>query len=810
MRNFFSRAILSCLFLSTLALTAIAQQPLQNLALNKTATQSSQFESYPASAICDGKGSTINHTNKGINEYVQIDLGQEYLIASVLVLNRNGVRERLKNFDIDLSSSPSRGFQLFANYKDERDKGGWGEFISGTFSSKEAMHGRYVRLTNRDNNYLHIAEIEVYGVPYQDANRMAQIDEGIRQEISATAQEETLNLEQSLFSNIVINNTERTGETKQVNLINKTQEPLDIYINGEKSELKLKGIDGKQSFTFKVGDQVETEGVNTSGEIIGTPTLRISADTKETIFLLAQKSFESISPDARKALTKDHAENLGGIDLLEFDPAFVSNSFKPNGKIFKAINKFNYKTQVETGGAGFYVPQGFGNLGDSNTGRGNFTRQTIIGRDKLQESWSVGASGSVAIPKKTVTVTPNLGFNYKDSKMKQTDRNDVFVSSLERSESYNLALLDVTKTYLTQEFINAIEEIKNTSDANEVIRKYGTHFTDNVIYGSIRQEYVRLQEDKILKSHTRGFDLNGGVKVSKSGTKTITRSPFGRGGTTQVTGSTGSSTLGEAKFSAGWERTDEHYRETSDLTERYAYVGTPDGPVAIAIGNLIPISSLVYPQIMKTEKCESQLQPIRDTLEQAINNHLNSMTEREVNIPYRTFSFKVDNVEWDMADPPLGANIDGYIKAVINLGSLHQEVGISKGDENYQQQFHMEELLKSDAHLHRDDCVDKSKWFVVKQYGYYNGFGGNAEAVFDPITMEVLSSHLLEHDPIGGHDWLKVVPSVFNIEDAAGMQTHTFILEHPWDGTERAKMKINIKLVTGVGFGDNKIHVPGM
>lgn len=224
MKKILSQAILNCLFLSSLAFTAIAQQPLQNLALNKKAIQSSQSESkHPASAICDGDKSTVNHTNKGRNEYVQIDLGQEYLIASVLVLNRLGWRDRLKNFDIHLSSSPSSGFQLFASYRDDaKDNGGWGEFYSGTFSSKKAMHGRYVRLTNTDDNYLHVAEIEVYGVPYKSANRMAQMDEKIRQEIDAIAQEQTLNLEKSFFSNIEINDTEKTGDTKQVNIENET------------------------------------------------------------------------------------------------------------------------------------------------------------------------------------------------------------------------------------------------------------------------------------------------------------------------------------------------------------------------------------------------------------------------------------------------------------------------------------------------------------------------------------------------------------------------------------------------------------
>ena len=282
------------------------------------------------------------------------------------------------------------------------------------------------------------------------------------------------------------------------------------------------------------------------------------------------------------------------------------------------------------------------------------------------------------------------------------------------------------------------------------------------------------------------------------------------GGTTTITGSNNSSQLAEVNFSAGWERTDEAYNETSSLTERYSYVGKDDDPVAIGVGNLIPISALVYAPIMKSKLGNAELKQKRQYLEQAINDHLSSLRNKSTPAPYRTFSYRISDVKWEIADPPLGNTIDGSIEAVTNLGTLHHEVAKLENDQQRIKQFVHQELLKDKSYLNRDDCVDKTKWHVVKQYGYYSGFGSKAKAVFDPVQLNLVSSHLLEHDPIGGHDLYTVVPSTYTIKNESKRQSHVFELKHPFDGTEGGTMRITIEIQPGVGFGDNAVYIPNL
>ncbi|MEX0289303.1 MAG: discoidin domain-containing protein [Flavobacteriaceae bacterium] len=800
---------------------SMAFSALRNVAIGAMARQSSTYggNQHAANKVCDGNAYTFNHTHAGPNQWIEIDLGREYNIQYINVLNRmDGGLERLQHFEVLVSKYPNsfrrQNKAYHAGYVHSRDKvkNGAPWLVSKSFLPViNQTVGRYVSIISTDNNFLHIAELEVYAAPMQGpSNRVNRLNEAIKRDMEQMAAEHTRRMAQSFFSNVDTTMVAPQKDSIAVTFVNRSQAKLDLFVNDQKYK-ELNSSSTPQMVKLKIGDQIYTVGTNTRNAVIGTPHLFINSSfSKIPVFLNAVEEVEKF--EQRTGRTKDFSVNLQGIDLLDFDPAFVSNSFKPSGQIFRAMAKFSYN-DMSTAGNIFVVPAGFGNLGDSNIGFGNFTRETIIGRDKLQESWSVGASGSVSIPVKGkgMTVTPNIGFNYRDQKLKETNQNDVFVSSIERSVVYDLGIRNITEVFLDEKFVFAVENINSLADARRIVSQYGTHYTDNVAYGAIKQKYLRLSEASILNSHTRGFDLNGGVKVSKDASGiTKTRSPFAHGGTTTITGSNNSSQLAEVNFSAGWERTDEAYDETSSLTERYSYVGKDDDPVAIGVGNLIPISALVYAPIMKSKLGNAELKLKRQYLEQAINDHLSSLRNKSTPAPYRTFSYRVSDVKWEIADPPLGNTIDGSIQAVTNLGTLHHEVAKLENDQQRIKQFVHQELLKDKSYLNRDDCVDKTKWHVVKQYGYYSGFGSKAKAVFDPVQLNLVSSHLLEHDPIGGHDLYKVVPSTYTINNESKRQSHVFELKHPFDGTEGGTMRITIEIQPGVGFGDNAVYIPNM
>jgi hypothetical protein len=59
-----------------------------NIAIGKSATQSSTFNGFDASRAIDGSVKTFSHTEKELDGWWEVDLGAAYHIASVKILNR--------------------------------------------------------------------------------------------------------------------------------------------------------------------------------------------------------------------------------------------------------------------------------------------------------------------------------------------------------------------------------------------------------------------------------------------------------------------------------------------------------------------------------------------------------------------------------------------------------------------------------------------------------------------------------------------------------------------------------------------------
>ena len=88
--------------------------PLPNVALNKTALESSTFThwqgqptGHSASQAVDGNDQTSTHTkcNQGYNQWWQVDLEEMYSIHSMEIKNSNSMQHRLHDYDIILMDS---------------------------------------------------------------------------------------------------------------------------------------------------------------------------------------------------------------------------------------------------------------------------------------------------------------------------------------------------------------------------------------------------------------------------------------------------------------------------------------------------------------------------------------------------------------------------------------------------------------------------------------------------------------------------------------------------------------------------------
>ncbi len=148
-----------------------------NVALNKTATQSSTSSQYGASASAavngntDGTLSTTNvtHTAGGEQEpWWQVDLGASYRINQINVWNRtNCCGDRLSDYHIFIKDTPFTGSTISALQSET----GVVDLHETTqpnpnttiYTELKSLVGRYVRIQKNDGTALSLAEVEVFG-----------------------------------------------------------------------------------------------------------------------------------------------------------------------------------------------------------------------------------------------------------------------------------------------------------------------------------------------------------------------------------------------------------------------------------------------------------------------------------------------------------------------------------------------------------------------------------------------------------------------------------------------------------------------
>ncbi len=151
--------------------------PVENAALNGTASMISQLSNFVPSRLIDGV--TNNNTNSGLaqteglttNDWVQIDLGSNIFISTVAIHNRTSCcSDRLNNVYVMVADSP---FPTNANVNQAINNADFihqlGDESDGAITGVNInLNGRYVRLQKSGNNVtnaINLKEIEVF-TPY--------------------------------------------------------------------------------------------------------------------------------------------------------------------------------------------------------------------------------------------------------------------------------------------------------------------------------------------------------------------------------------------------------------------------------------------------------------------------------------------------------------------------------------------------------------------------------------------------------------------------------------------------------------------
>lgn len=138
--------------------TAVATN--SNVALNKTATQSSNYDNAGAERAVDGNtnGSysigSVTHTQNDALSWWMVDLGSNYHISDIEIWNRAECKERLNNFNVIVLDENQN--QVWINSNTSMPD------PCVTLNANGAV-GRYVKVQLTNREFLSLAEVKVYG-----------------------------------------------------------------------------------------------------------------------------------------------------------------------------------------------------------------------------------------------------------------------------------------------------------------------------------------------------------------------------------------------------------------------------------------------------------------------------------------------------------------------------------------------------------------------------------------------------------------------------------------------------------------------
>ncbi|MCB1505177.1 MAG: discoidin domain-containing protein [Hyphomicrobiaceae bacterium] len=122
------------------------------------AQQSSVYGTYGAPSILDNDTSTFNHTFNGSDEWVEVNFGgTAFGVTSIEIINRLNAGARLDGATVSLLDVNGNAIYTFAPIASATN----GETL--TFSLPHEMSAYGVRVDGADGNYLHIAELNVFG-----------------------------------------------------------------------------------------------------------------------------------------------------------------------------------------------------------------------------------------------------------------------------------------------------------------------------------------------------------------------------------------------------------------------------------------------------------------------------------------------------------------------------------------------------------------------------------------------------------------------------------------------------------------------
>jgi uncharacterized protein YaiE (UPF0345 family) len=123
-----------------------------------TVTMSSAYSaSYSGAQMLDNNKSTLAHTLNGANEWIKLDLGGDFNISHIELLNRDAVGSRLNGSTVSLLDAAGHTVYTFSPISGATDN------TMFDFSLVNAVNAHSVLINGIPNEWLQVAELDVFG-----------------------------------------------------------------------------------------------------------------------------------------------------------------------------------------------------------------------------------------------------------------------------------------------------------------------------------------------------------------------------------------------------------------------------------------------------------------------------------------------------------------------------------------------------------------------------------------------------------------------------------------------------------------------
>ncbi|XP_063398208.1 fucolectin-1-like [Mytilus trossulus] len=134
-------------------------ESLQEVAIGKTSTQSTQHLSYKPGNANDGNLNTFSHTTTEQSPYWEVDLGRNYKIRQIeIFVRRTCCGNLIRNLNI--TAGPSHNLMTRCGFYP--GPANTGDHL--VFECRPIINGRYVRIQKNDSTNLALAEVQVMAI----------------------------------------------------------------------------------------------------------------------------------------------------------------------------------------------------------------------------------------------------------------------------------------------------------------------------------------------------------------------------------------------------------------------------------------------------------------------------------------------------------------------------------------------------------------------------------------------------------------------------------------------------------------------